>query len=245
MKRPKSSLFIAMALAPLTCLTQTRTPGQVKPERVCVSEIVIRTPESSDPTSVSAARRTAEEVHRAIQLGGAFADLARANSQDPSAAQGGRLGCFKRGQLDQRIERRVFEAKVGETTDVIQTKVGFVVLQVTGRIDSSPVEIQNRSPSNEQPSGLRGRVIDKFERAPIHDAYVLVHSSSEPDVHVRTDGDGKYSVELAPGIYDVLISADGFSPISRKVEVISRRMVDFGAVLEFNDLGMEQERANR
>ena len=241
MHRANLSLVLTIALVPVTCLTQTGTPSLITAERVCLSEIVIRVPESSEPTSVSDARHAAEEVHRAIQLGGAFADLARANSQEPSASQGGRIGCFKRGQLDQQVERQVFEMKVGDTTDVIPTKVGFVLLQVTGRIDSSPVQIQKLSPR----SGLQGRVIDKFEHAPISDVYVLVHSSTGPDAHIRTDVSGKYSIELPPGVYDVLISADGFSPVSRKVEVTPRGMIDFDAVLEFNDLGMEEQRANR
>jgi len=33
-----------------------------------------------------------------------FADLARANSQGPTAAQGGDIGCFRHGQLSQSLE---------------------------------------------------------------------------------------------------------------------------------------------
>lgn len=241
MYRP--SCILTVIATALTCLGQTVTPSQ--PEQVCLSEIVFRTHESSDATNVSGARHTAREVRRAIQLGGSFADLARANSEEPSALQGGRIGCFKRGQLEKQIEQQVFKMKVGDTTNVIQTKVGFVLLRVTGHIDNSVPSRVKPSLSSEQPSGLQGQVLDKFEHAPIGDVYVLVHSSMGPDLHIRTDGSGKYSIELPPGVYDVLLSADGFSPTSRKIEVIPSRMSDFDAVLEFNDLDMQQERADR
>jgi parvulin-like peptidyl-prolyl isomerase len=66
-----------------------------------------------------------------------FADLARANSQGPTAAQGGDIGYFKHGQLAQPLEDLVFRMKVGDVSDVVRTKLGFVILQVTAREDGS------------------------------------------------------------------------------------------------------------
>ena len=47
---------------------------------------------------------------------------------------------------------------------------------------------------------------------------------------------------LPVGIYDVLISVDGFSPTSRKIWVTPDGMMIFDAALEFNGLGLEMNR---
>ncbi len=66
-----------------------------------------------------------------IRKGGNFEDLAKKQSDGPSAAQGGDLSYFKRGVLAKELEDRVFALKAGEVTDVIRTKQGFVILKVT------------------------------------------------------------------------------------------------------------------
>lgn len=100
-------------------------------EQVCLSEVLIRAPETATPAQVNAARHKAEQVRNAAQTGSSFSDLARANDQGPAAAQGGALGCFKRGVLSKQLEDRVFKMQVGEVSEVMHTKQGFVLLQVT------------------------------------------------------------------------------------------------------------------
>ena len=99
----------------------------------------------------------------------------------------------------------------------------------------------SRAPSEQGPggraSGVRGIVAD-WARVPIHNAYILVHRDESDDVHSRTDADGKYAVPLKLGIYDVFISAKGFSPTSRKIEVTPDGMMVYDAVLQVNPLGM-------
>ena len=104
-------------------------------ERVCLSEVLITAPESDSSAQAAEAKHKAEQVRQAVRLGGAFADLAVANSQGPSAAQGGAIGCFTRGQLSKPLEKLVFRMKVGEISDVIRTKQGWVLLQVTDRAE--------------------------------------------------------------------------------------------------------------
>ena len=103
-----------------------------QPEQVCLSEVLIRAPEkTATPAQINEARLKAEQVRNSAQRGSSFSDLARANSQGPSAAQGGALGCFKRGVLAQQLEDRLFKMQVGEVSEVMHTKQGFVLLQVT------------------------------------------------------------------------------------------------------------------
>jgi hypothetical protein len=119
------------------CLAQTSHPpsndsvANREPERVCLSEVLIPAPQSGSPAQITEAQRKAEQVRNSARTGTSFSDLAKTNSQGPTAAQGGGLGCFKRGVLSKQLEDRVFKLQVGEVSDVLRTKQGFVVLQVT------------------------------------------------------------------------------------------------------------------
>jgi TonB family protein len=104
-----------------------------EPDRVRLSEILISTPQPYDPDQLAEARHKAEELRDAIRGGSAFADVAKANSQGPSASLGGDLGYFKHGALAPSLDELVFRMKVGDVSDVLRTKQGFVVLQVTQR----------------------------------------------------------------------------------------------------------------
>jgi parvulin-like peptidyl-prolyl isomerase len=146
-----------------------------QPEQVCLSEVLIRAPETATPAQVNEARHKAEQVRNAAQKGSSFSDLARANDQGPSAAQGGVLGCFKRGQLAKPLEEQVFRMKVGEISDVLTTKQGFVILQVTGHELESSSELVQQIVQGVLSTGITGKVVDKSEQAPIRNAYVLAH----------------------------------------------------------------------
>jgi peptidyl-prolyl cis-trans isomerase SurA len=81
--------------------------------------------------ALASAQAKAQDLLDQIHKGASFEDLAKKQSDGPSAAQGGDLSYFKRGVLAKVLEDRVFSLKAGETTDVIPTKQGFVILKVT------------------------------------------------------------------------------------------------------------------
>jgi peptidyl-prolyl cis-trans isomerase SurA len=80
--------------------------------------------------ALAAAQTRADDLLKQIRGGGTFEDVAKKNSDGPSAADGGALGVFKRGQLAKELEDRTFAMKAGDVTDVIQTKQGYVILKV-------------------------------------------------------------------------------------------------------------------
>ena len=86
--------------------------------------------QAPDAASLSAAEAKANDLLKQIKDGGNFEDIAKKNSDGPSAADGGALGMFKRGQLAKELEDKTFAMKAGEVTDVIRTKQGFVILKV-------------------------------------------------------------------------------------------------------------------
>jgi len=106
-----------------------------QPEQVRLSEIMV-SPEKKDPgkdeaAQLQAAQAKAEDLLAQIRKGASFEEIAKKDSDGPSAAQGGELGLFKRGTLAKELEDKTFAMKPGDVSDVIRTKQGFIILKVT------------------------------------------------------------------------------------------------------------------
>jgi peptidyl-prolyl cis-trans isomerase SurA len=119
-----------------------------QPEQIRLSEILVApraattpaagtdpapplAPQADTDAALTAAQAKAQDLLDQIRKGASFEDLAKKQSDGPSAAQGGDLSYFKRGVLAKELEDRVFALKAGEVTDPIRTKQGFVILKVT------------------------------------------------------------------------------------------------------------------
>jgi peptidyl-prolyl cis-trans isomerase SurA len=118
-----------------------------QPEQVRLSEILVApkmpkpvtgadgkpqpASEAEIEAAMAAAKAKADGLLEQLHQGAKFADLAKKASDGPSAQDGGDLREFKRGTLSKDLEDKVFALKSGETTDVIRTKQGYVILQVT------------------------------------------------------------------------------------------------------------------
>ena len=119
-----------------------------RPEQVRLSEILIAPKTAAKPVAaaeakpdpaaegeteaaLAAAKAKADDVLEQLHKGAKFEDLAKSSSDGPSAKEGGDLSLFKRGTLSPELENKVFALKTGENTDVIRTKQGYVILQVT------------------------------------------------------------------------------------------------------------------
>lgn len=78
--------------------------------------------------------KTEEEALEVIDLlnGGAdFAELAKERSEDPgSKDQGGELGFFKPGEMQQEFEDAAFSMEIGEISEPVESWYGFHVIEV-------------------------------------------------------------------------------------------------------------------
>jgi peptidyl-prolyl cis-trans isomerase SurA len=83
-----------------------------------------------EAAALAAAQAKANDVLEQIRKGASFEDIAKKYSDGPTAAQGGDLGLFKRGQLAKELEDKTFAMKAGDISDVIRTKQGYVILKV-------------------------------------------------------------------------------------------------------------------
>jgi len=102
-----------------------------QPEQIRLSEILVTVEKDATPEQIAAAESKANDLLKQIRAGAKFDAVATHSSQGPTAAQGGDLGHFKRGTLARELEEKTFAMKAGEISDVIRTKQGFVILEVT------------------------------------------------------------------------------------------------------------------
>jgi len=121
------------------------------PEEITLSEILVSThpkpspdknaqsdnPEKTDeqnkpedPALVAKAQAKAKLIYAQLKTGGKFADLAKKESDGPTAAQGGPLGTFKKGELAKEFEDATMSLKSGDFTEPMRTKQGFLILRV-------------------------------------------------------------------------------------------------------------------
>ena len=101
----------------------------VRPEAVTLREIFVST-EGKSEAETPALRKKADNLLQRVKNGEDFGELAKHFSDGTTAKQGGDLGKFERGQLAPNIEQAVFGLQRLQTTDVIPTKTGFLILQV-------------------------------------------------------------------------------------------------------------------
>jgi peptidyl-prolyl cis-trans isomerase SurA len=99
--------------------------------------ILVRT---SETMSEAEARRRLAGLRERILAGADFADLARANSDDSTAARGGDLDWIYPGDTVPDFERAMQELKPGEVSQPVRTPFGYHLIQVIERraADMSP-----------------------------------------------------------------------------------------------------------
>lgn len=106
----------------------------VKPEQVALRAIEVNTAGKSD-TEIADLKKKAETALKRVQDGEDFGEIAKRFSDGTTAKQGGFLGVYKRGELSKDLEDTVFKMKRNELTPVMETKQGFLILQVMEHYD--------------------------------------------------------------------------------------------------------------
>src|ERR1700736_2344600 len=107
----------------------------VRPEQVALREIVVST-EGKKPEDLPDLKKKAETALKRVHDGEDFGEIAKRLSDGSTAKQGGFLGVYKRGELSKELEDMVFKMKKKELTGVMDTKQGYLVLQVMERYEA-------------------------------------------------------------------------------------------------------------
>lgn len=107
-------------------LTDFAAPAEVK-----LWNILIKT----DPVNPQKKYELVREILRRLREGGDFAGLAKEYSEGPNASEGGLMGYVKKGDLMPEIEKVVFNMKEGETSNMVQTSLGYHIFKVEEKRD--------------------------------------------------------------------------------------------------------------
>ncbi len=126
----------------------------VRPEQVALREIVVST-EGKKPEDLPDLKKKAETALKRVQDGEDFGEIAKRLSDGSTKTQGGFLGVYKRGELSKELEDKVFKMKRKELTEVMETKQGYLVLEVLEHYDEGEQSLAK----------VRNEIMDKLYSA--------------------------------------------------------------------------------
>lgn len=89
-------------------------------------------PDQTDEAKQKAVQKITA-IRDSIKNGIPFADLAKRHGEDGTAARGGELGFFKRGELVPEFEEAAYKLEPGQMSDVVETEFGYHLIQMIER----------------------------------------------------------------------------------------------------------------
>lgn len=130
-------------------------------EEIYLSGIFIST-EGKDASGIAAADRKARDVSRRAKAGEKFNELAQSNSDGPTAASGGAMPPFEKGELRKDILDAVWDKDRGFVTDPLKASNGFEIYKVeehqkAGLADFEEVQMQVEDKVLAPRMGVAGR----------------------------------------------------------------------------------------
>jgi parvulin-like peptidyl-prolyl isomerase len=102
-------------------------------ETVRIKQILLVLPPNADKTIIAKVKNEAMQLHKRVKNGESFDLLALNYSQGPAAAQGGDVGFIGRGTIIPEVEAAAFSLPVGQVSEVIESSVGFHIIQVVDK----------------------------------------------------------------------------------------------------------------
>jgi peptidyl-prolyl cis-trans isomerase SurA len=107
------------------------------PEQIKISHIVFRLAPDAPQEQVDAANAKAAAAYARLQKGEAFAEVAKATSEDQSAASGGDLGSFKKGEMLDEFDEQITKLKPGQYSSPFRTSVGVHIVRLDESMGAS------------------------------------------------------------------------------------------------------------
>lgn len=99
-------------------------------EAVRIKQILLLISPNSSAAAVAKLREDAGKIQKRASGGESFDALAAKYSQGPAAAPGGDVGFIEKGGMIPEIEKAAFSLPQGQVSHVIQSSVGFHIIQV-------------------------------------------------------------------------------------------------------------------
>jgi peptidyl-prolyl cis-trans isomerase SurA len=94
---------------------------------------ILIVPANDTDAGWEAARIRAEVIRDQVADGADFAELAKQNSRDASAKDGGDLGTLRRGELSQEIEDQILALRPGEVSRPHRSQLGYHIFRLESK----------------------------------------------------------------------------------------------------------------
>lgn len=105
-----------------------------RPAELHVRHILVKVEEGADETAKKAAQEKAEGLLKQLNSGTDFAELAKQNSDCPSASQGGDLGWYAvGGDWDLQFETAAQALEAGQRSGVVESQFGYHIIEMIER----------------------------------------------------------------------------------------------------------------
>jgi peptidyl-prolyl cis-trans isomerase SurA len=130
---------------------------------VKTAHILLAAKQQAPKEDVEKARMRADSIYNVILNGGDFAELARKYSDDKrSGMNGGELGWIQKGVTVKEFENAIFNMKVGEISQPVESPFGFHIIRVEDKGNFFPYDSVHADILKfiEQ-RGIRERIIDE------------------------------------------------------------------------------------
>jgi len=112
-------------------------------EKIRARHILIEVKKGEGDQAEGDAQKKAEDARKRIEEGEDFSKLAKKLSQDTaSAAKGGDLGYFTRGQMVEGFDDAAFSLKPGEVSPAVRTSRGFHIIKVEDIQEGGPEPLE-------------------------------------------------------------------------------------------------------
>jgi len=102
-------------------------------EAARIRQILILLPRDAADQTREKLRMRAEDILQQLRQGDSFSMLATEVSQGPAAKTGGDLGFVEKGLMLPDVDAAAFSLKIGEISDVIESPIGFHIIQVVDK----------------------------------------------------------------------------------------------------------------
>ncbi|HSG27979.1 MAG TPA: peptidylprolyl isomerase [Candidatus Krumholzibacterium sp.] len=109
----------------------SNTERFAKPEQIRASHVLLKVEPADTEETRAAKRKSIEDIRARLVAGEDFATGASEHSDCPSAANGGDLGYFGRGQMVKPFEDAAFALQLNEISPIVETRFGYHVIKVT------------------------------------------------------------------------------------------------------------------
>jgi peptidyl-prolyl cis-trans isomerase D len=118
--------------------------SQYLPECRSARHILVKLPDGATEDQKAAASKKASTILERVRKGEDFAKVAREESDDSSASEGGDLGCFQRGRMVKPFEDAAFAMTAGQISEVVPTQYGFHVIKLDAIHKGDEAEVFGR-----------------------------------------------------------------------------------------------------